>query len=174
MSFGIDVGSILEPLWHKIPSCLAILFFFCWFSGLYFDWFRSKMVSISCEWTLPFITFSTLFRRWSVWRFLGSLWLSFGYLLPRFCLFWVAFLIHLNWIFLTLKSSVHPCLQNTCRISDGDIHRKEAFPLPSPFSHLAWSGTLTARALINRCMYCLYFWHISYDYSYRLLIYLST
>ena len=127
-SFGIDFRWVLASI-----LLVTVCWMFC-LSMLIQKWFPKVD-----DGTTLFLYFSdpvpqVLFLKNDLLA-LAPFWQSFGNLLAPFRSFWV---------------SVRPCLQNTSRISDGDLHRKEAFPLHSPLSHLARSGTLAARALINR------------------------
>ena len=65
--------SVSDPNWF--PN---LVFLSCWIKNIA-KWLPKTVV----DWHV-FLTFSTLFRRWCFWKFLGSLWLPFGSLLVSF------------------------------------------------------------------------------------------
>ena len=160
--FGIDVwwvfASILDICWHHLGTIFNV---FGW--SLFLLFVESSLIKNGFQKapTVPplFVICSTLFRRCFFRSFICSAWspsisllLSFWLHFVRFgCPFWSV----LN-IFIIISA---PMLAKHLQKGGGHLHRKEAFPLHIPLSHLAWSEILSARALINIYIYihiCIY------------------
>ena len=56
MTFGIDFGSILGPLWHQIPCFLVIVFLMVFWIGFWPKWFQ-KIYGASLPFRLCFASF---------------------------------------------------------------------------------------------------------------------
>ena len=78
MSLGIDFGSILILIWHKVQSCLRVFFNHFW-DRICQKWFQQVSV-----WNNMFAPFYDPVPQECFWRSLGSFWHPFGSILVPF------------------------------------------------------------------------------------------
>ena len=96
-SFGIDVWwlgtSILDPCWHPCVMKFNVCwwsFVWCVFETVFDIYIYIYIYNLKAkDGTTFFVTFSPMFRRWCFWRFIGSRWLPFGFLLDPFGSSWI-------------------------------------------------------------------------------------
>ena len=77
MSFCMDFTSFLGAFWHNF-SCFWVIDFLMISLIVFFRIFDTKMAPKQNGGPPLFVTFSILFRRRCLWRFLASRWLPFG------------------------------------------------------------------------------------------------